>query len=367
MCLTATASKLTRFKVKELMQLRQPMVFNESPDRPNIRLCVKRVAEGPDAIAWITNGLIKERAEFPRTIIYCRRIKECTEIYLHMEQTVGRNSSTLQDRLYDMIHSKTPTHTKNHILDSFVTEDTLLRVLISTKVTGMGMDMNITNVVHYGCPSSIDDYVQQIGRAGRQGQQSHAIMTFSGRQIGRCDASITKILKNCVQPESICHREIVLNEFGGVITENKINPLHLCCDVCSKKCECNDCDNALSLYEQYGIDIENVEDCCPVSIRYVSDYDLNELKIEMFLLKGTLDLDYISTLPVYMKPEIMHGLSHSVIKNILDNVCYISSAEELIGLCKVSNERTADAILTIFHKIFNDIDADILSETTTDT
>ena len=137
MCLTATASKLTRFKVKELMQLRQPMVFNESPDRPNIRLCVKRVAEVPVAIAWITNGLIKERAEFPRTIIYCRRIKECPEIYLHMEQTVGRNSSTLQDNVYDMIHSETPTHTKNHILDSFVTEDTLLRVLISTKVTGM--------------------------------------------------------------------------------------------------------------------------------------------------------------------------------------------------------------------------------------
>ena len=73
----------------------------------------------------------EDKESIPRTIIYCRRIHDCSELYLFLEKEVDGNSSVLEERLFDIMHSKTP------------------RCLISTKVTGMGMDIQCSNVVHY--------------------------------------------------------------------------------------------------------------------------------------------------------------------------------------------------------------------------
>lgn len=54
------------------------------------------------------------------------------------------------------------------------------QLLIATKAFGMGIDKsNIRYVIHYGLSTSIEQYYQEVGRAGRDGSQSHCVMLFS--------------------------------------------------------------------------------------------------------------------------------------------------------------------------------------------
>ena len=159
------------------MSLHNPHIIAKSPDRPNVKLCFSHVPEGPDALGWLCELMKNDRHLCPTTIVYCRRISDCSQLYLYFEQQLGRNNTDLSKRYFDMMHSMTPTDIKNSIMTEFVTDDSNLRIVIATKVMGMGIDVDCTYVVHYGPPTSIDDYVQQIGRAGRQGQQAHAILT----------------------------------------------------------------------------------------------------------------------------------------------------------------------------------------------
>src|SRR5215469_5229497 len=59
-----------------------------------------------------------------------------------------------------------------------------LDVVVATSAFGMGIDKpDIRTVVHAGVPASIDDYYQEIGRAGRDGEQAAAILVHDPRTI----------------------------------------------------------------------------------------------------------------------------------------------------------------------------------------
>ena len=69
------------------------------------------------------------------------------------------------------------TDKKNQVLSTFSTIDSSLRLVIATSAFGLGIDISdIRRVIHWGLPSSIEEYVQEAGRAGRDGHISHAIL-----------------------------------------------------------------------------------------------------------------------------------------------------------------------------------------------
>lgn len=58
-----------------------------------------------------------------------------------------------------------------------------IRVLIATSAAGMGVNYKgSSNVVHYSPPKDIDSFVQQLGRAGRDGSQTFHMLLFNSRQ-----------------------------------------------------------------------------------------------------------------------------------------------------------------------------------------
>ena len=109
----------------------------------------------------------------PRTLIFCLRYKECTEIYHCFKSGLGNaftepaGSPDLSFfRLVDMFLGATAEDVKADILSSFRDAAGHLRVLICTSAFGMGIDCKgVERVYHWGPPDDIELYVQEIGRA----------------------------------------------------------------------------------------------------------------------------------------------------------------------------------------------------------
>ena len=72
----------------------------------------------------------------------------------------------LQNALFGMFHAKIVEEDKKVLLESFSTLDGKCRIMISTIAFGMGVNIpNVQCVVHFGPSGTIDNYVQESGRA----------------------------------------------------------------------------------------------------------------------------------------------------------------------------------------------------------
>ena len=72
-------------------------------------------------------------------------------------------------RLVDMFTSVTDTHIKEEIIRLF-TKQSRLRIVVGTIAFGMGIDCHdVRNIIHFGAPDDIESYIQETGRAGRDG------------------------------------------------------------------------------------------------------------------------------------------------------------------------------------------------------
>ena len=82
---------------------------------------------------------------------------------------------------------------REQVLATFseVGEDTApLRLIIATTAFGMGVDCHsIRRILHWGCPSSLEEYVQETGRCGRDGLDADAIL-FQGKESKHADEDI---------------------------------------------------------------------------------------------------------------------------------------------------------------------------------
>ena len=69
-----------------------------------------------------------------------------------------------------MFHAQTEVHIKEHIISSMAQQAGTVRVVFATVALGMGVHFSDLNlIIHYGAPSSIDDYFRECGRSGRGG------------------------------------------------------------------------------------------------------------------------------------------------------------------------------------------------------
>ena len=121
MCLTATATKSLREEVIAILGMKNPEVIAVSPSKLNITFMIKKF-DNIQAFSPLVSGLLKQRGEFPRTIIYCRRLPECGRIYRHLRYCLGKQFTEPVDapdlpefRLVDMFHSSVDVEIKEHI------------------------------------------------------------------------------------------------------------------------------------------------------------------------------------------------------------------------------------------------------------
>lgn len=171
-----------------------------SVNRPNIGLLVNQCTEKNDTlISYLTQ--LKNKG-----IIYCATRKTAEKI-----NRLIKEETDLKSAFY---HGGLTANERSLLQQQFVANQ--LDVLCATNAFGMGIDKpDVRFIIHYDCPDSLENYVQEIGRAGRDGQASVAILLYQ-----KGDESIHYYF----QSESRLDRTF-LNEFPTSQSEDKENRL----------------------------------------------------------------------------------------------------------------------------------------------
>ncbi len=109
--------------------------------------------------------------------------------------------------------------------------------MIATVTFGMGVDcLDVHQIVHIGAPDNVESYIQETGRAGRDGMQSVAVLLLIP---GESRTQLEKDMKSYTTNIFNCRREMLFTNFEGDIL--KATSLCMCCDICYDLCKCGLC------------------------------------------------------------------------------------------------------------------------------
>ncbi|WP_435139560.1 DNA helicase RecQ [Formosa sp. A9] len=221
--LTATADKATRQDIMEQLNIPHAKQFISSFDRKNITL---EVRSGSEKVKQIISFIKKHPNQ--SGIIYCLSRKNTEQLAKKL------NSNGIEATAY---HAGLNFNERNKVQEDFVYDNT--QVVCATVAFGMGIDKsNVRWVIHHNMPKNIEGYYQEIGRAGRDGLDAHALLFHSYADVIQLrrfalgaaneDVQIAKLERMKQFSEATtCRRKILLGYFGELLEENCGN-----CDVC---------------------------------------------------------------------------------------------------------------------------------------
>ena len=143
----------------------------------------------------------------------------------------------------DMYTHCTHQSVKDTILARF-TSASNLRVVVATIAFGMGIDcQDVRQIIHWGVPEDEEMYVQETGRAGRDGLMSCALLFHGRGDLGKKRTS-ELMRQYCTNPYQLCRKSILFSDFDGC--ENIASMGCHCCDICKKNCGCQQCEQVLA-------------------------------------------------------------------------------------------------------------------------
>ena len=217
---TASASSKVRKGIIKSLGMKNPKIVVGSSFRKNIKIIVEE----------------RKKSGYPRLMGLIKKHKTgCGIVYAFSRKDVDRIAKELKKRKVSCLgyHAGMSDSKRSAVMEQFMSGKT--KVVVATVAFGMGIDKaDVRFVCHMHIPRSMDSYYQEIGRAGRDGKASEAVLLFSYADIKKIEWLIDKdsdsmSVENQLQIDIMkdyaysfeCRHVLVGNHFGDKLKECK--------------------------------------------------------------------------------------------------------------------------------------------------
>jgi ATP-dependent DNA helicase RecQ len=199
MALTATATENVRDDITRYLGLRDPAVVAASPHRANLAFEVLE-SRGDARLRALMR--LSRRLRRPG-IVYCSTTREVDNVYMALQML------RIPAHRY---HGKMTASERNHEQEMYM-KTGRRTVMVATSAFGLGIDKaDIRYIVHFQAPASLEQYVQEAGRAGRDGRKANCILLYDPD-----DRTIHEALlaKSRVRPDQLYRVATAVAAWGG--------------------------------------------------------------------------------------------------------------------------------------------------------
>lgn len=330
-------------------------VLRISPNRKNLFLVRKTrtdLYDGIDSYNKILIPIAKELKllgkDYPQTIIYLK-LQYCGHAYKLFQNIIKNiyldNDKGVSSCLIAQFHAPQTNPMKKEIINELMKLNSNIRVIFASPALGMGVNMPyVTQIIHISPPSSLEEYTQAIGRAGRTGLQSTAILYFCNSDISQLKVEQKLATKEMVEycKTKECLRKELLHYFGFYSSYQ----VH-CCSNCNTNAKDNTkakdvCSSASIKSKERSVTKENLE----MLINSLNDYLAN--RDETALLEEEYFYDFNTFLG---QRDTTNSLSDKCMV-IVENIQNIFNVEDLIQY-GILDETESQDIFSLIEKFSN--------------
>ena len=220
---------------------------------------------------------------------------------------------------------------------------------------GLGVDVsNIRRVIHIGVPYTLEEYIQEAGRCGRDGLLGNATIYYNSYDISTAKKNMSQSMRDYVKSDR-CKREMILSYFGHKPPIWK-GPEHLCCVFHQKHCQCEDCVLA-SAAQTLEIQGTTQQDSPPSQIEettaphnVLNNEQKAKLREDLIEFRQTL---HGSGKTCLGSISLASGFSMSLVDSVVLLANELTSVKKVQELLPIFDEQHAVAVFTIVWRHMN--------------
>ncbi len=182
LALTASATKRVQEDLILQLQLNNPKIFTKSFARENLAYMVFEVEDK----GFLMEQILRKNPQ--SSIVYVTNRRACTDTVSQLE-TMGFTATYYHGGL-------SPKDKENH-MQLWMNEK--VQVMVATNAFGMGIDKaNVKTIIHLHLPQNLENYYQEAGRAGRNGEKAFAMMLVNPSDVIHAESQFLSVLPDKV-------------------------------------------------------------------------------------------------------------------------------------------------------------------------